>query len=382
MIPYGRQLIDRQDILAVVRVLKSDRITQGPKIAEFEEKFAAYCGARFAVAVSSGTAALHLATLALKLKGREEVVTSPISFVATSNAVLYAGGRPMFADVEQDTANLSVSEAARRIGARTRAIYPVHFAGMPSDMQGIADLSRRNNLAVVEDASHALGAEYRFRSRWERVGACRHSDMAVFSFHPVKHITTGEGGIITTNRPAFYERLKRLRTHGIMKTQSMMRHWGPWQYRMYDLGYNYRMTDLQAALGISQLRKIERFVRCRSEIAAQFDRSFTNLEGIEIPPQKEGFRNAYHLYVLRIQFKRLKKSRVQFMKSLQREGVGSQVHYLPIYRQPFYRRMGYRDRCPQAERFYESALSVPIFPAMTGGDVRKVISAVRKTLRS
>ncbi|MFA5167176.1 MAG: UDP-4-amino-4,6-dideoxy-N-acetyl-beta-L-altrosamine transaminase [Candidatus Omnitrophota bacterium] len=382
MIPYGKQFLDQDDLDAVIGALRSPKITQGPRVDEFEVKLARKCGSRYAVSVSSGTAALHLATLALGLMKGDEILTTPISFLATSNAVLYVGAKPVFCDIEYPTANISVSNLEKLISRpRVKAIYPVHFGGLPCDMPAIHKIARKRGLFVVEDACHALGARYKYHGSWYKIGSCAHSDMAVFSFHPVKHITTGEGGAITTNSKKYYEKLLALRSHGMFRSPALSKRIGPWYYAMKHLGFNYRLTDIQAALGVSQLKKLDRFVNRRREIAEKYNQRFKGLPCVEIPATPDGFMNAYHLYPLRIDFKKAGLTRAVLMHELQKSGVGTQVHYIPIYTQPYYRELGYRIRCPEAERYYASTLSLPIYPSMTNRDVDKVVRVFIKTLR-
>ncbi len=388
-IPYGRQSIDSGDIKAVSRVLSTDWITQGPKVDEFEKALAAFCGARYAVAVSSGTAALHIACLAAGLKKGDEAVTSPITFVATSNSALYCGAKPVFADIDAAD-DLSPASFERAINRKTKAVLPVHFAGLPCDMPEICRIARQRGIKIIEDASHALGAEYKAqgagrmaRGKWVKVGSCAHSDMTVFSFHPVKHITTGEGGAVTTNSRKLYEKLKALRTHGILKTPDMSRKEGLWYYEMRDLGFNYRITDFQCALGVSQLKKAKVFIKKRREIAEAYDRAFKGMDGVELPREQRDKRHVYHIYVLKIDFGKFNTTRKDLMSALKDKGVLAQVHYIPVYRQPFYR----KNVVPRtfalkgAEEYYKKAVSIPIYPAMKKDDIRKVVTAVKSSLR-
>jgi len=381
-IPYGKQYIDDDDIKQVVRILKSDWITQGRTVDDFEKAIARYCGAKYAVAVSSGTAALHIACLAGGLSKGDEAVTTPITFLATPNAVLYAGAKPVFADVDPVFANIDPREAERKISSRTRAVLPVHFAGMPCDMPEISRIAKKHGLFVVEDACHALGAEYTSRGKRIKVGSCEHSDMTVLSFHPVKHITTGEGGAVTTNSRKLYKKLKALRTHGTYKTASVMAKKGSWYYEMRDLGFNYRITDFQCAMGISQLAKIDGFLRRRNEIASLYRGRLGGIKGVEVPPGAEKGTHAYHLYPLRIDYGRLKTSRQRVLDLLRERGIMCQVHYIPVYKQPYYRKLGYKSgSCPRADMFYQRELSIPMYPSMKKKDVLRVADALLDILK-
>jgi UDP-4-amino-4,6-dideoxy-N-acetyl-beta-L-altrosamine transaminase len=376
-IPYGRHSIDEKDIEAVVEVMRSGWLTQGPKIAEFEEALATYCGTRYAVVFSSGTAALHAAYAAIELRPGDKIITSPITFVATANAALYLGARPVFCDIERDTANLDATQIERLITNRTRAIVPVHFAGQPCDMDKILRIARHHNLYVIEDACHALGATY----RGQRIGSL--SDMTVFSFHPVKHVTTGEGGAVLTNNPDLYRKLRMFREHGITRDPRLLsglnpgRQPDPWYYEMLHLGYNYRLSDLHCALGLSQLRKLDEFLKRRREIAALYNQTFAKTPAIQPLAQKPDRHSAYHIYVTQVNWKQIKKTRTEVCTSLRRSGISTQVHYIPVYRQPYYQRLGYaQGLCPRAEAYYEAALTLPLFPAMTNEDVYRVIKTV------
>lgn len=387
-IPYGRQWITANDIREVVSALKSDWLTQGPKVAEFEAALASYCGSRYAVTVSSGTAALHIACLALGLDDGDGVVTSPNTFVASANCAVYCGQRPYFVDIDPDAMNMDPVRLREFLegGAgqgRIKAIIPVHFAGHPCDMKAIAALAKEHGLKVIEDGCHALGAGTLKRgNKLEKVGSCRYSDMTVFSFHPVKHITTGEGGAVLTNDKTTYNRLLRLRSHGITRDAGLLtQNPGPWYYEMHELGFNYRLTDIQSALGISQLKKLDGFVSRRREIAARYDEAFSGMEHVRTPVEKKGAHSSYHLYPLRVDFSALGLARADAMRTLSELGILTQVHYIPVHFQPFYRRsFGYRaGDFPVAEAFYEQTLSIPMFPAMTDAEVARVIKAVRKT---
>jgi len=377
-IPYSRQCIYSDDIQAVIDVLKSDYITQGPKVDEFEGKVAFYCGAKFAVAVSSGTAALHIACLASGLKKGDEAITSPITFLATPNSIFYTQAMPIFTDIDANTINIDPEKIEKEITKRTKIILPVHFAGLPCDMEKISCIARKNNLGIIEDASHALGAEYKLGGKWNRVGSCSHSDMTVFSFHPVKHIATGEGGIITTNSKKLYEKLKALRSHGVYRdTKTAGR--GAWYYEMRDLGFNYRITDFQCALGISQLKKIDRFIKIRREIAWIYNKKLSKIKEIGLPNgEKDYLRSAWHLYVIRLKAKLgVETERKKIFNYLRKNNVGVQVHYIPVYLQPFYQKLGFKKGiCPNAEAFYRSAISIPLYQSMKDRDVRSVIKII------
>ena len=377
MIPYGKHWIDEEDIQAVVEVLKSDFITQGPKIREFEEKLAVICGAKYAVVFNSGTSALHAAYFSLGLKEGDEFITSPLTFVATANAGLFLGAKPVFCDVEEDTGNIASEFLEDKVTERTKLISVVHYAGHPCDMEKVKKIADKYGLAVVEDACHALGAKY----KGTKIGSCKYSDVTVFSFHPVKHITTGEGGAVLTNREDVYEKLLMFRNHGITKDSRLFTTIpdGEWYYEMQFLGFNYRMTDIQASLGISQLRKLDKFVKRRREIAEIYSRAFKNNPYFETPVEKEYAYHSYHLYPIRLKDKR---KREDIFRLLKEKELGVQVHYIPVYLHPYYQRLGYRKgKCPLAEEFYSREISLPIYPKMTEKEVRHVINVVNETFR-
>lgn len=367
-IPYGKQFIDEKDIEAVTKVLRSDFLTTGPLIQQFEQKVADYVGADYAVAVSNGTAALHAACAAAGIGSGDEVITTPITFAASANCVRYCGAVPVFADIDPDTYNLSPQEIEKKITEKTKAIIAVHFTGQPCDMDAIHAIARKHRLLVIEDAAHALGAEY----KGKRIGAL--SDMTTFSFHPVKHITTGEGGMIMTNNKELYEKLKLFRTHGITREADMLeKNDGPWYYEQLELGYNYRITDIQCALGISQMDKLDSFLKKRKNIAKRYDEAFSGCNFVQIPFQKPGCQNAYHLYVIRMKGKDRKK----IFEELRHAGIGVNVHYIPVYSFPDYRKHGYADvYCPHAEEYYAECISLPIFPALKEEEQEYVISKV------
>lgn len=387
MIPYGRHHIDDDDVQAVVRVLRSGTLTQGPTIEAFEQAIATYVGAKYAVAVASGTAALHLAAIAAGVGPGSALVTSPITFVASANAALYAGGRAVFADVEPGTINLSPVSLSRALDENrdVRAVVPVHFAGLPCDMPAIKAASDRAGAAVIEDAAHALGATY---PTGERVGSCRHSLMTIFSFHPVKAIAAGEGGMITTNDEPTYRHLLRLRSHGINKLDDPLQQpdqgvtdgvRNPWYYEMQELGYHFRITDIQCALALSQFGKIETFLAKRRALVARYDAAFAAFRHCR-PAQSTGrHESGHHLYVVRIDFRAIGSSRAEVMHKLRARNVGTQVHYIPVPAQPFYRRLGYRpEDYPHAQRYYEDALSIPLFYDLTDAEQGGVISALQE----
>lgn len=389
MIPYGRHHIDDDDIQAVVDVLKSGSLAQGPAIEVFESAVRSYVGAKYAVAVSSGTAALHLAAIAAGVEPKKSLITSPITFVASANAALYAGGQPAFADVDPNTINMSpesLTEALRR-NRDTRAVVPVHFAGLPCDMSPIKAVADRAGVMIIEDAAHALGATY---PDGRRVGSCANSHMTIFSFHPVKAIAAGEGGMITTNEEAVYRKLLRLRSHGINKLDDPFQLPEqsakdgvpyPWYYEMQELGFHYRITDIQCGLALSQLRKLETFLARRRELVRAYDAAFADMENCR-PAQTSG-RDAsgHHLYVLRIDFKRARISREKLMHQLRARGIGTQVHYIPVPAQPYYRRLGFKpEDYPNAHNYYHEGLSVPLFYDLTDEQQQHVIAMLREVL--
>lgn len=394
-IPYGRQSIDDADIEAVVKVLKSDYLTTGPAVAAFEKKVADYVGAKYAVAVSNGTAALHVACLAAGIGAGDEVVTTPITFAASANCVLYCGGTPVFADIDPDTYNIFPVELERKITSRTKAIIPVHYTGQPCDMDAILEIAHKHDLLVIEDGAHALGASY----KGKKIGSI--ADMTCFSFHPVKPVTTGEGGMIVTDNEELYRKLVLYRSHGITRDNDMMQQYedqlrqstdpalqeaadmlrgdvmdpGGWYYQQLELGYNYRITDIACALGASQMDKLDRFLERRRQIAGKYDEAFADIPQIKTPWQQEGCQSGWHLYMIQT----MERSRREVFDGLRQAGIGVNVHYIPVYRHPYYQRNGYAGvHCLNAEAFYERAVSLPIFPGLTGSQQDYVIEHVIK----
>ncbi len=378
LLPYGHQWIDEDDIAAVIEVLRSDWITQGPKVSEFEEKFADYVNAKFAVAVSSGTAALHTACFAAQIEKGDEAITTPITFAASANCVLYQGGTPVFVDIDADTLNIDPEEIKKKITKKTKALIPVDFTGRPADLENILQIAKDNKLIIIEDASHALGATYKD----SKIGSI--SDMTIFSFHPVKHITTGEGGMVTTNNKEYYERLKLFRTHGITKDKDKLLNYdGPWYYEMQELGYNYRLTDFQCALGLGQLKKIDKFIQRRREIVKKYNSEFKNIPEIKIPEINPADSNpVWHIYMIQLNLDKLKEGRREIFEALRAENIGVNVHYIPVHLQPYYqKRFGYRQSdFPRAENYYSRAITLPVFPKMTEKDIDDVVVAVKKVI--
>ena len=379
MINYGKQSIDEKDVNAVVETLNSDWLTQGPKVEEFEQLLAQYCGAKYAVVVSSGTAALHLANLVIGSKKKSHVITTPISFLATSNSVIYAGGHPVFSDISAGDFNLDVKNIERLVKGDKEydGIIPVHLGGAVCDMESIKKIADANNLWIIEDACHAFGGKWRDKNgNLHSVGDCSHSDMTIFSFHPVKQMTTGEGGAVTTNNKALYQKLLMLRTHGMTKEKDiLLSNHGEWYYEMHELGFNYRMTDFQAALGIEQLRKNDNWVKRRRVLVNQYDLAFK--ENLHISHQERADVSgeySYHLYIIQC------KKRKELYQYLKLNGINTQVHYIPIHLQPYYsKNYGYGPGdYPVAEQYYNNALSLPLYQTLTNSDQEKIISLVNK----
>jgi UDP-4-amino-4,6-dideoxy-N-acetyl-beta-L-altrosamine transaminase len=376
MLPYGHQWIDDQDIAAVVDALRSDWLTTGPRVAEFEAAFADRVGANYAIAVSSGTAALHAAVYAAGIEPGDEVIVPPMSFVASANCVRYVDGNVVFVDVRRDTLNLDPAQVESAINNRTRAMVTVDYAGQPSDLNELNQIAQKHNLIVIEDGCHALGATYCGR----KVGTLAH--LTTFSLHPVKHITTGEGGIVTTDDPEMASRLRSFRTHGITSDARQRETTGSWYYEMVNLGYNYRLTDFQCALGLSQLGKLSAWLKRRHEIAAIYSAAFSALPEIELPAVLPDRESAWHLYVLRLNLEQLQVGRAEVFRVLRAENIGVNVHYIPIPWHPYYQKRGYtKGQWPVAEAAYERLISLPIFPAMSDQDAEDVIDAVNKVVR-
>ena len=400
VIPYGKHYIDEDDIRSVVDVLRHGMLTQGPKVAEFERKVSNYVGAKYAVAVANGTAALHLACMALGLEKGDEVITTPNTFVATSNSILYVGAKPIFVDIDEQTLNIDIAQIEQAIidSKDIKAIFPVHFSGLPCEMDRIKQLADKYNLSVVEDAAHALGATYDDGSK---VGNCQYSAMTILSFHPVKGIAAGEGGMITTNDQALYHKLTRLRSHGISKGNFVFPGGSladdslinkdealengelkRWYYEMQYLGYNYRITDIQCALAISQMDKIDLFLGRRRQIAKHYDQAF--IETLNISPlQNRGRDNSsHHIYVVSIDFNKIGMSRHQFMQKLAEQGIGSQVHYIPVVSQPYYQALGYDlDDYPVTKTYYQNTLTIPLYYGLTDLEQNQVVSSIKTLIK-
>lgn len=369
MIPYGKQTIEQDDIQAVVDVLKSDFLTTGPKIAEFEQTVADYVGAKYAVAISNGTSALHAACFAAGIEPGDEVITTPITFAASANCVLYCGGTPVFADVDPKTYNIDPEDIQRKITDRTKAIIAVHLAGQPCDMDAIHSIAREHGLIVIEDGAHALGSVY----KGKKVGSM--SDMTTFSFHPVKPITTGEGGMIVTDNEDFYKKMILFRSHGITRDDSMMtRNDGPWFYQQFNLGYNYRITDIQCALGCSQMKKLDRFLARRKEIVARYNEAFADCDNIITPYQLSDTESGWHLYIVQVK----KCDRRQVFENMREKGIGVNVHYIPVYMHPYYQEHGYENvHCANAEEIYSHIISLPLYPGLTSEQQDYVIDTLK-----
>lgn len=369
-IQYGRQSIDEDDIQAVVDVLRGDFLTTGPSVREFEKAVCEYTGAKYAVAIANGTAALHASCFAAGIGPGDEVITTPITFAASANCVLYCGGTPVFADINPVTYNIDPEDIRRKITNKTKAIIPVHFTGQPCEMDEIHKIAEEYGLVVIEDAAHALGADY----KGKKIGSM--SDMTIFSFHPVKHITTGEGGMIVTNDVKLHERLVLFRSHGITREEGLMeKNEGGWYYEQLELGYNYRITDIQCALGVSQMRKLDKFVAKRRELVARYNEAFETVDDIICPKQVDGCNNSYHLYVIQVPTGKRK----EMFEQLRAVGIGVNVHYIPVYKHPYYQKIGYHDvHCPNAEAVYENFITLPLHYGLSFEEQDYVIEMVKK----
>jgi perosamine synthetase len=391
-IPYGKHYIDRSDILSVSKALKNKSITQGPLVEKFEKKVCKLVKAKYAVAVSSCSAGLHIAVAALSKdsKSKNQIITSPISFVSTANAIIHNNLKPIFLDINKSTLNLDINELRKtlNINKKVKAIMPVHLAGNPLDSKRLYAYAKKKKLYVIEDAAHSFGAKYEDGSI---VGSCKYSDLTVFSYHPVKTVTTGEGGIVTTNSKEIYQKLLKLRSHGIEKN---FKSWKDrklgftkknkniWYYEMQDLGFNYRITDIQCALGISQLNKLNKIMNKRKKIAKYYDDSFKNLEHVFIPQFKRREKSSNHLYILNFDFKKLNFSRNQLMKKLLNKNIITQVHYIPIPMHPYFKKRGYKiTSIKNALKYYSQALSIPIFYNLNNKNQRYVIESIKKIIK-
>jgi len=384
MIPYGRQDISDADIQAVVEVLRSDFLTQGPLVPAFEQRVAGYCGADYSVAVNSATSALHLACLALGVGQGDLVWTTPITFVASANCARYCGADVDFVDIDPRTYNLSVDRLseklaeAERSGRLPKVVIPVHLCGQPCDMKGIHALSKRYGFRIIEDASHAIGGKYCN----EAIGNCRYSDITVFSFHPVKIITTGEGGMALTNDAGLAKQMQLLRSHGITRDVDDMTHQpdGPWYYQQIELGFNYRMTDMQAALGLSQMDRLDEFVAGRHVIARRYDELLGSLP-LLTPWQSQDSYSGLHLYVVRLDLAQCDKSHFEVFAALRAGNIGVNLHYIPVYLQPYYSELGFNPgHCPEAEKYYAEAVSLPMYPGLSEAHQDKVVSTLMQAV--
>ncbi|MGH2307458.1 UDP-4-amino-4,6-dideoxy-N-acetyl-beta-L-altrosamine transaminase [Aliarcobacter sp. ERUVET-8] len=370
-IPYGKQSIDEDDINSVVEVLKSDFLTTGPKIKEFEEELCRYTNTKYCVTVANGTAALHLASLVLLNKG-DKVITTPNSFVATSNSILYVEAKPIFVDIKEDgNIDLDLCEEELKKDSSIKAIYVVHFSGNPIEQEKLKYLKETYNIKILEDCAHSLGATF----EGIKAGSCENSDCSILSFHPVKHITTGEGGAVTTNSKEIYEKLLELRAHGIKRFPDT----APWYYEMHSLGFNYRITDMQAALGISQLKKLDSFVKRRKEIALRYDEAFFN--SIVKPLYSFNQNSSYHLFVVKVDFSKLNISKVELFNKMREKSIGIQLHYIPINKQPYYKSLGYgNEDTPIMNRYYNECFSLPMYSSLSNEDQEYVIKTLFEIL--
>lgn len=384
MIPYGRQDISQQDINAVVEVLQSDFLTQGPKVPAFEQAVAKHVGAGHALAVNSATSALHIACMALGLGQGDWLWTTPNTFVASANCGLYCGAQVDFVDIDPHTYNLCAKElekkliSAEKLGKLPKVVVPVHFSGQPCDMQAINALAQKYGFKIIEDASHAIGGKYQN----EFIGSCRYSDITVFSFHPVKIITTAEGGLALTNDETLAEKMNLHRSHGITRDTNLMTHEpdGPWYYQQVELGFNYRMTELQAALGISQMQRLDEFVAQRHTLAKRYNQLLADLP-LTLPLQHSDSYSGLHLYVIRLQLEKISKTHRQVFEELRAAGIGVNLHYIPVHMQPYYQNMGFKaGDFPEAERYYDEAISLPMFSTMTEEQQDEVVRVLHKVL--
>jgi perosamine synthetase len=376
VIPYGKQKIDHEDIQAVVEVLQSDWLTTGPKVEEFEHHFADHVGVKYAVAVNSGTAALHASMYAIGIEPGDEVIVSPMTFAASANCIVFQGGVPVFADIDPDTLLIDPQRVEEKITSRTKAIIAIDYAGQPCDYDKLKTVAEHYDLKLIDDACHALGGTYKKRP----VGSL--ADLNAFSFHPVKHITTGEGGMITTDDSGYAKRMRCFRNHGITTDHRERSLQGAWFYEMVDLGYNYRLTDIQCALGLSQLLKLPQWIILRQEIAGRYREAFEAFPGIKLLSVRPDISHAYHLFVIRLNVGIISLNRDEVFRALREKGIGVNVHYIPVYFHPYYRkRFGtVPGLCPVAERAYEEIISLPIFPSMSDKDVQTVIDAVKQVV--
>lgn len=386
MIPYGKQDINQADIDAVIEVLKSDFLTQGPKVPTFEQKVADHVGAKHALAVNSATSALHIACKALDLSHGDWLWTTPITFVASSNCGLYCGAQVDFVDIDPKSYNLCPKaletklEEAEKKNRLPKVLVAVHLSGQPCDMEAIHRLSQRYEFQIIEDASHAIGGKYQD----EFIGNCRYSDITVFSFHPVKIVTTAEGGMALTNDDELARKMELLRSHGITRDQNMMTHEsdGPWYYQQVELGYNYRMTELQAALGISQMDRLDAFVARRHELATRYNELLKGLP-VTTPWQHPDSYSGLHLYVIRLQLDAINKTHLQVFEHLREQGIGVNLHYIPVHIQPYYQKMGFKpDDFPEAMQYYREAISLPMFQGLTEGLQNEVVQAMKTSLEA
>lgn len=376
-IPYGKQWITEEDVRSVNEVLQSDFLTQGPKVKEFENEMCRVTESKYCVAVANGTAALHISVAALEIEKGSEGITSPITFAASANCMAYNYITPRFCDIDSKTYTMNPEKLSESITEQTKLVIPVHLAGQPANMYAINRIAYKKNLYIIEDAAHAIGSNYADGSP---VGNCKYSDMTIFSFHPVKTITTGEGGAITTNSKEIYEKLLLLRSHGITKDPGKMsKNDGPWYYEMQNIGFNYRLTDMQAALGLSQLKKLPQYKARRREITDTYNNYFEPVEWLTTPYEAEGVNSCFHLYIVLINFKSIGKNRTEVMNYLRDIGIGTQVHYIPVYMQPYYRNnySTSEKQFPNSEAYYQMALSLPLYPKMSDNDVNYVIESVK-----